>query len=692
VRVNVGRWLVGAPIATQDLEHQSISRPIGLAVFASDALSSTAYATEEILIILGLAIGAGATSLWGQQTDGGMSIFGLSMPIAIAIATLLAIVTLSYRQTIYAYPGGGGAYIVARDNLGEVPAQIAGAALLTDYVLTVAVSISSGVAQITSAFPDLIPYRVLMALTVILIMTIVNMRGVKESGRIFAVPTYFFLGTMFLMIGVGLYRHFTGTLIELIPTEVQLESFHELQAEHGGLTSLGLFLVLRAFSSGCTALTGIEAISNGITAFKKPRSHNAAVTLVWMSTILITIFLSITFLANQIHAIPLENETVISQLGRAIFGENSLLWRVVLFGTALILLMAANTSYADFPRLAALHAGDGFLPRQMTFRGSRLVFSWGILVLAIAASFLVVVAQARVTTLIPLYAVGVFLSFTMSQLGMVVRLWKSGRLKPGEKISGLETEIEYDPHWWHKIIISGIGAVSTFVVMIVFAVTKFASGAWVIVLLVPIMVITFFRIHHHYKEVARVLSREHAGKVEVHPVQTIILVDQVHAETVRMVNFAKSLGQPWKAIHVAINPERAVETQQKWEQRIGEGELVILESPYRHLIEPIQHYIRRLQNEVPGSFVHVIMGHLVMHNFWEQALHQNSALIFNVGLGHVENVVVTTVPYQIEADDPDLPQAVADAEPVPVIDNEQDADTTTPETESEAETDPKTQF
>jgi hypothetical protein len=412
-----------------------------------------------------------------------------------------------------------------------------------------------------------------------------------------------------------------------------------------------------------------------------------------MSGILITLFIGITFLANQVHVIPLENETVISQLGRAIFGENSLLWRVVLFGTALILLMAANTSYADFPRLAALHAGDGFLPRQMTFRGSRLVFSWGILVLAIAASFLVVVAQARVTTLIPLYAVGVFLSFTMSQTGMVVRLWKAGHLKPGEKITGLETEIEYDPHWWHKIIVSGVGAICTFVVMIVFAVTKFASGAWVIVLLVPLMVITFFRIHHHYKEVAHVLSREHAEKVATHPVQTIILVDQVHAETVRMVNFAKSLGQPWKALHVAINPDRAADTQQKWQQRIGEGELVLIESPYRNLIEPIQNYIRRLQTEVPGSFVHVIMGHLVMHNFWEQALHQNSALIFNVGLGHMENVVVTTVPYQIEVEeDPELPQAVADAEPVPVIDTEQNVDTTTPETEARSETNPPTQF
>ncbi|MBC8170528.1 MAG: APC family permease, partial [Anaerolineae bacterium] len=612
----------------------------------SDALSSTAYATEEILIILALGIGSGVSSLWSADANG-LNIFGLSLPIAIAISVLLAIVTLSYRQTIYAYPGGGGAYIVARDNLGELPAQIAGAALLTDYILTVAVSISSGVAQIVSAFPGLLPYRVAMAIAVIMLMTVVNLRGVKESGRIFAVPTYFFLVTMFIMLGIGIFRHLTGTLGVLVPTPAQLESFHDLQLHHGGLQTLGLFLVLRAFSSGCTALTGIEAISNGITAFQKPRSHNAAVTLLWMSSILITLFLGITFLANQVHAIPLESETVISQLGRAVFGDGSIMWYVALAGTALILLMAANTSYADFPRLAALHAADGFLPRQLTYRGSRLVFSWGIVVLALAASFLVIIANASVTALIPLYAIGVFLSFTMSQTGMVVRTWKSGRLKPGEKIEGLETAIEYDPHWRQHLAISGLGAISTFIVMIVFAVTKFASGAWMIVVLIPVLVFIFFRIHHHYKDVAKILSRERAGRVHTRAVQTVILVDNVHAETIRMVNFAKSLGNPWKAVHVGINPDRSDETQEKWKRRIGEGELVILPSPYRQLIEPIQTYIQQLQDETPGSFVHIIMGHLVMDTFWEQALHQNSAYIFNLGLNHMERVVVTTVPYQI---------------------------------------------
>jgi amino acid transporter len=632
--MNVGRILIGKPLDTKDLPHQAISKLVGLAVFASDALSSTAYATEEILIILSLAAFAAAS-----QQD----IFGISVPIAIAISVLLVIVTVSYRQTIYAYPNGGGAYIVARDNLGETPAQIAGAALLTDYILTVAVSISSGVAQIVSfpAFRGLQPYRVEIAVAVIVIMTIVNLRGVKESGRIFAIPTYFFLGMMFLTLATGALQYFTGGLGTVSGVEAIHHSGEELQA-------LTLFLILRAFSSGCTALTGIEAISNGITAFKKPQSRNAAITLVWMSTILITLFLSITLIAHQIEAVPSHSETVISQIARTIHGDSSVFYALTLAGTALILLMAANTSYADFPRLAALQAGDGFLPRQLTYRGGRLVFSWGIIVLAFFAILLVVFFNASTTNLIPLYAIGVFLSFTMSQSGMVIRAWKIGKLKPGEKVKGLETDLEYDPHWRTHMIISAIGALCTFVVMIVFAVTKFSGGAWFITVLIPALVWIFFRIHQHYKGVAEALSWESVPPdARPRPVQTLILIDDVHAETVRLVNFAKSLKHPWKAVHVGINPEKAMVVQQKWQKRIGEGELVVIPSPFRNLAEPIQEYIEGVQQDQPGCFVHVIMGHLAMETFWEQALHQNSAFIFNLSLARMENVVVTTVPYQI---------------------------------------------
>jgi amino acid transporter len=623
---DLGRLLIGKPLETKDLPHQAISKTVGLAVFASDALSSTAYATEEILIILSLA-------------GGGAAIFGLSIPLAIAIAILLTIVTISYRQTIFAYPNGGGAYIVARDNLGELPAQIAGAALLTDYILTVAVSISAGVAQITSGFPDLLPFRVEIAIAVIILMTIVNLRGVKESGSIFAIPTYFFLGAMFLTLGVGAYQYFSGSL-SIVQGVTKIH--------HDVLEPLTIFLILRAFSSGCTALTGIEAISNGITAFKEPRSKNAATTLMVMSTILIVLFLGITFLAHQIEAVPSHTETIISQLGRTVFGAGSPLYYLALAGTALILLMAANTSYADFPRLAALHAGDGFLPRQLTYRGGRLVFAWGIIFLAVTASVLVVIANAEVTRLIPLYAVGVFLSFTISQAGMVVRILKQRKLKPGEIIKGLETDIEYDAHWPIHITVSAVGAVCTFVVMMIFAITKFTSGAWFVVILVPVMVFVFFRIHYHYKDVAHLLSLEgRKPDVKTRPVKTVILVDDVHRETVRMVNFAKSLGHDWEAIHVGINPEKAEVVKKKWDERIGEGRFRILPSPYRQLAEPIKEYIEELQEENEGAFVHVIMGHLVMDTFWEQALHQNSAFIFNLALSQMKRVVVTSVPFQI---------------------------------------------
>ena len=634
--IDVKRLLFGKRLDTNDLPHQAISKPVGLAVFASDALSSTAYATEEILIILSMAVGGGAL-IW---VNGG-TILGMSIPIALGIAVLLAIVTISYRQTIFAYPNGGGAYIVARDNFGEIPAQVAGAALLTDYILTVAVSISSGVAQIVSAFPEVSAYRVHIALAVIGLMTIVNLRGVKESGRIFAIPTYFFLGMMFLTLIVGFIRTATGGL----PQVTGVEPIHHTTTE-----ALGLFLVLRAFSSGCTALTGIEAISNGITAFKKPRSRNAAITLVWMSTILITLFLGITFIANQIHAIPSHQETVISQMGRTVFGEGSLMYYLLLAGTALILLMAANTSYADFPRLAALSAGDGFLPRQLTYRGGRLVFSWGIVGLAFFASILVFVFNASVTNLIPLYAIGVFLSFTISQSGMVVHMRRVGRLKPGESKQGLEAEIHYDKRWRLKMAISAVGAVSTFIVMIVFAITKFTTGAWFIIVLVPALVLVFFRIHGHYKEVAHRLSLQSVTPLdaEARNVQTLVLIDDIHAETVRMINFAKSLKGDWKAIHIGTNPDKEAKVRRKWEKRFGgEGELVVVPSPFRLLAEPLEDYINQIREEQPNTFVHIVIGHLVMDTFWEQALHQNSAFLFNLSLSRIEGVVVTTVPYQI---------------------------------------------
>ncbi len=631
---NVGRWLLGKRLDTKEAPHQAISKPVGLAVFASDALSSTAYATEEILIILSLAVTGGAT-MW--LTSG--SILGLSIPVAIAIAILLVIVTISYRQTIFAYPNGGGAYIVARDNLGELMAQIAGAALLTDYILTVAVSISSGVAQIVSAVPDLLPYRVWIAVGVILFMMVVNLRGVKESGRLFAIPTYFFIGAMFFTLGTGLVRYLMGDLPQVVDVEA---------VTHTVLEPLGIFLVLKAFSSGCTALTGIEAISNGIPAFQQPRSRNAATTLMWMSGILITLFLGITLIANQIHAVPSETETIISQMGRTIFGDASIFYFLLMAGTALILLMAANTSFADFPRLAALAAGDGFLPRQFTYRGGRLVFTTGIMSLALFAIILVIFTGARTTSLIPLYAIGVFMSFTISQTGMVKHMWRVGKIKPGQVVKGLEADLHFDRHWHWKMALSAVGALSTFVVMMVFAVTKFTGGAWFVLILIPSLVFLFFRIHRHYQHVARALSLEGARlDMDQRPIQTVILVDDVHAETVRMVNFAKSMGHPWVAVHIALNPEKSQVVEQKWAKRIGEGKVVIIPSPYRLLAEPLKDYLDNLREQEPDGFIHLIMGQLVMDTYWEQALHSNSTLLLNVAISDMERVAITSVPYQI---------------------------------------------
>jgi amino acid transporter len=619
----LSRFLFGPPLQTQEAPHQTISKKVGLAVFASDALSSVAYASQEILLVLVLA-GAGA--------------LGLSLPIAGAIVLLLAILTISYRQTIFAYPGGGGAYIVARDNLGEIPAMVATAALLTDYVLTVAVSISSGVEQVASAIPALLPVKVEVAVFFVVIMMIINLRGVKESGRIFAVPTYFFVGMMVLTLGIGLIRDVTGTLGTV--TDVKT-------VEHTA-ESLSLLLILRAFSSGCTALTGVEAISNGIPAFSEPKSRNAARTLAVMSGILGVMFIGITLLAHQIQAIPSETETVISQIGRTIFGRGPI-YALIIGATMVILVMAANTSFADFPRLAALAAADGFLPRQLTFRSSRLVFKWGIVALAGAAIVLIMLFNASVTGLIPLYAIGVFLSFTLSQSGMVMRWQRISKLKPGEETIVEHSVLQYDPHWRIKQIINAVGATVSFIVMLIFAYTKFPHGAWVTVIIIPSMVFVFSRIRAHYVGVARTLrlSNLPVARPTMRPMRTVVLVDDVHQGTIRLVEFAKSLGHPWVALHVDYNDKRTELVQARWKERIGEGELHIIHSPYRQLIEPVRHFVLNERDKTPNGFVHIIMGQLVMHNQVERALHSNNSLGIIGDLQRYDRVVVTDVPYQL---------------------------------------------
>ncbi len=620
-------WLIGRPLPTADAPHQTIGKLIGLAVFASDALSSTAYATQEILTILALA---------------GAAAMGLTFPVSIAIVVLLAIVTMSYEQTIHAYPGGGGAYIVARDNLGELPAQTAGAALLTDYILTVAVSISSGVAQLVSAYPVIYPYRVELAVVLVFFIMLVNLRGVKESGAIFAVPTYFFIVMMFLTVGAGFFRYLSGTLGQLTePPELQL--IHEMQP-------LTLFLILRAFASGTSALTGVEAISNGITAFKEPRSRNAGVTLIWMAAILGTLVLGISFLAVQIGALPSEYETVISQLARMALGGRGPLYLATMAGATVILIMAANTSFADFPRLGALHAGDGFLPRQMTYRGSRLVYSRGIVALAVISSLLIVVFRASVTKMIPLYAIGVFLSFTLSQAGMARRWWKIGHLKAGEVVQERGSTLRYEPNWQLKMAINGFGSVCTFVVMIVFAVTKFLDGAWIVVVLTPALVSTFFAIHRHYKRLASQLSLDNYGSpARILRHRVIIPIGGVHRGTLVALRYARSLSSDVTAVYVASEPAELEKIQQKWEQW-GEGvRLVILESPYRLLVEPLLQYIEEvLARRQPGEIVTIVVPQFVSRHWWTSLLHMNTANLLRMALLFKRNLVITNAPYQVD--------------------------------------------
>ena len=620
-------WFIGRPLSTADAPHQTIGKAIGLAVFASDALSSTAYATQEILVILAAA---------------GTIAFGYVFPISLAIVALMTIVTISYEQTIHAYPGGGGAYIVARDNLGEMPAQVAGAALLTDYILTVAVSISAGVAQIVSAYPELFPYRVWISVGAVFLIMLINLRGVKESGIAFSIPTYFFVVMLFVTVGTGLIRHFTGTLgIVINPPHLEVESV---------VSAITPFLLLHAFSSGTAALTGIEAISNGITAFKEPRSRNAGITLIWMAVILATLFLAISFLASQTGVIPSESETVISQLGRTIFGGRGIPYLLVISATTVILIMAANTAFADFPRLSALAAQDGFLPRQLTFRGSRLVYSNGIVTLSFIASILIIIFKASVTLLIPLYAIGVFLSFTLSQTGMARRWWKIGHLMQGEEITERGSTLRYEPGWKYKMLINGFGAFCTAIVMVIFAVTKFREGAWIVLIIIPSLVKIFFTIHHHYKDLASHLSLDTFRGLPTRQTRhrVIMPVSGIHQGTLEALRYARLLSDDVTAVHVSLDPAETEKVQKKW-KTWGEGtRLVILDSPFRLFIEPLLEYIKDIvECSQSNETITIVVPQFIPSKRWHYALHMRTADVLRQELLATHGVVVTDIPYLV---------------------------------------------
>jgi len=605
------RMLIGTPLPSERIIHERLGKAQALAVLSSDALSSVAYATEEILLVLVLA---------------GSAALGLSWPIAMVIAALLIIVAISYYQTVHAYPRGGGAYIVARENLGTLPSLVAGAALLTDYVLTVAVSTSAGIAAITSALPVLYPLRVGLALAAVAFVTLVNLRGVRESGRVFAVPTYFFLTTMFLLILAGLVRLLSGQAVTgsigpaTAPVAVQ------------GLTA---FLILRAFASGCTALTGIEAISDGVPVFKQPEADNAGKTLLWMTGILVTMFLGITILAHQFGATPREGETVVSQLARAVFGTSPLYYAVQV-ATALILVLAANTSFSDFPRLAMWIARDRFLPRQLANLGDRLVYANGILVLGGLASLLVILFGASTHALIPLYAIGVFISFTISQTGMV-RRWL--RLRT--------------PGWRRSALLNGLGAIATGVVLVVVAGTKLLLGAWIILLLIPLLMQGFRTIHRHYDEVAEQLSLSRSWPTPVRRHTVIVPVAGLHRGVVKAVQYAQALGGDLHVVTAEIDAEETARLRTRWQEVMPEVSLEVLPSPYRSIVAPLLEFIDSFVQE-RGDYVTVVVPEFVPTRWWHNLLHNQSAWLLRLALLYNRRGwqgrfrIITDVPFHLD--------------------------------------------
>ncbi len=641
MQINVRRILIGEPLATSQAVHQRLNKLKALAVFSSDALSSTAYATEAILLVL-IAAGTGA--------------LGISWWIALGIAALMIIVAFSYYQTIHAYPNGGGAYIVSKDNLGTWPGLVAASALLIDYVLTVAVSVSAGTAALASAFPALAPLRVQIALVIVAFITVMNLRGVRESGTVFSVPTYAFVVGMLVMIGVGVVKVLLGDVTPVPPPNPELLA-EQLKLANG----LTLFLFLRAYAAGCTALTGIEAISNGIPAFKPPESRNAGQTLIAMVTLLCTMFIGITFLANQfqIVAVPHSDVTVLSQIARGVFGEGSLLFYYVQFATLFILSLAANTAYADFPRLASMIAKDRFLPRQLTNLGDRLVFSNGIITLAILSCILIILFDAREHNLLPLYAVGVFISFTLSQAGMVVH-WLKERNHKGFKPTR---------KWRFHIAINGFGAVSTFIVMLVLMGTKFAEGAWIVIVAIPILMFVFTQIHRHYDEVAASLTLDgiKPGPIyDTHPDHTampvVVLMNSLNRCSLQSLECALRISSNVRAVTIEADPSTSERLRERWAQwKLQHIPLDIVSSPYREIGRPLIDYLHRIDAEyvqtpdrkhladVPTV---VVIPEFVVSKWWEKLLHNQTTVAIRAALYHDQIAQgrgrpVITVPYRI---------------------------------------------
>jgi amino acid transporter len=599
------RWLVGNPIKTAHAAHERLSKSLALAIFSSNSISSVAYATEEILLVLILA---------------GTAALAWSIPVSLAILFLVIVLTISYRQIIYEYPEGGGAYIVARWNLGEMPALIAAAALMIDYVLTVAVSVAAGVAAITSAIPELFAHREALGLISIVFIVVVNLRGTRESGKFFAIPTYFAIGALGLMVLIGTFRSFTNG-VAMLP----------LPSPAGGdLENLSLFLILRSFAAGCAAVTGMEVISNGVKAFRSPESENAARTMVWMSVILGSLFMGISWMAYHYGIMAKEDETVVSQLARLTFGTG-VTYYTIQVGTMMLLVLAANSAFAGFPHLASILARDGFMPHQMATFGDRLVFSNGIIILGFFACLLLVVFQGDTHALIPLYAIGVFVSFTLSQAGMVRRwLVKKGL------------------HWRKKLIVNGIGAVTTGIATVIIAVTKFMQGAWIVFLLVAALIIIFRGIRRHYKAVAeQVMLTRDARPPRPRRNLVLIPIGAVNKAVVRAVDYARSRGGEVRAVLIDVDKEETAVVEIKWAQWGCGVPLIVLPSPYRSILGALLDYVEENLDKDPDCWITVVLPEILPARWWQNILHNQRALLLKGALLFKDRVVLTDVPFHL---------------------------------------------